>query len=161
MATIQRIQCQLHRSPPGRQHKRPPLPIRCQNRQINLALPIRRKLHNVLRLYSQWFLLCNRRQRQRYPHLRWIDKESKTCLIQVSHQLKGIEWHKQGHNNRVFSVKYKRDQPDILVSGGWDQNVSLWISRSIYGIWGLRVLLPLFMDPKLQVTRSTSHKISC
>lgn len=34
-----------------------------------------------------------------------------------------MTWHKGGHNNRLFSIKYKIDEPDIMVSGGWDLNV--------------------------------------
>lgn len=38
-----------------------------------------------------------------------------------------MTWHKGGHNNRLFSVKYKIDEPDIIVSGGWDMNVNNFI----------------------------------
>lgn len=37
--------------------------------------------------------------------IRIYDEESK----KVSHQLSAIKWHKQGHNNRIFSVKFKKD----------------------------------------------------
>lgn len=57
-------------------------------------------------------------------------------------------WHKQGHNNRLFSVKYKKEEPNILVSGGWDQNVETILYRSTSGIFELRVLCHLFMELK-------------
>lgn len=40
-----------------------------------------------------------------------------------------MTWHKGGHNNRLFSVKYKIDEPDIIVSGGWDMNVNNFIKK--------------------------------
>lgn len=51
--------------------------------------------------------------------IRIYDEQTK----KITKELASIKWHKQGHNNRVFSVKFKKDQPDILISGGWDQNV--------------------------------------
>ncbi|KNC48228.1 uncharacterized protein AMSG_04458 [Thecamonas trahens ATCC 50062] len=44
-----------------------------------------------------------------------------------------------GHSNRVFSLKFKADDPDIVLSGGWDNTVQIWdarvgsVVRSIYG----------------------------
>lgn len=61
--------------------------------------------------------------------IRIYDEETK----QVTQQLNAIKWHKQGHNNRVFSVKFKRDEPDVIVTGGWDQNVASVSLRSISG----------------------------
>ena len=34
-----------------------------------------------------------------------------------------------GHANRVFCVKYNPDDPNFLVSGGWDLNVKIWDIR--------------------------------
>ena len=51
--------------------------------------------------------------------LRIYDEETK----QVVHKLTGQKWTTHGHNNRIFSVKYKPDDPNIIVSGSWDQNV--------------------------------------
>jgi WD40 repeat protein len=42
---------------------------------------------------------------------------------QVVIRLEGFKWLKTGHNNRLFAVKYKQDQPSLIASGGWDQNV--------------------------------------
>ena len=52
--------------------------------------------------------------------VRIYDEETK----KVAHELNAIKWHKPGHNNRIFSLKFKKDEPDLLVSGGWDQNVT-------------------------------------
>ena len=51
--------------------------------------------------------------------IRIYDEETK----KISHELKGIKWHTHGHSNRIFSVKYSPDDPHIIASGGWDQNV--------------------------------------
>lgn len=37
--------------------------------------------------------------------IRVYDEETK----KITNHLSSIKWHKQGHNNRVFSVKYKKD----------------------------------------------------
>ena len=44
-----------------------------------------------------------------------------------------------GHSNRVFCVKFCADDPNLVISGGWDNNVKIWdirqqsVARSIYG----------------------------
>lgn len=53
--------------------------------------------------------------------VRIYDEETKKVKL----ELDSIKWHKHGHNNRIFSVKFKRDEPDLIVSGGWDQNVTI------------------------------------
>ena len=37
--------------------------------------------------------------------IRIYDEETK----KVSRELNSIKWHKPGHNNRIFSVKFKKD----------------------------------------------------
>lgn len=31
-----------------------------------------------------------------------------------------------GHQNKVYSMKYHHDDPKMLISGGWDDNVLFW-----------------------------------
>jgi COMPASS component SWD3 len=38
-------------------------------------------------------------------------------------------WFSPGHSNRVFSVKFKPDNPNMLITGGWDGAVFLWDIR--------------------------------
>jgi hypothetical protein len=38
-------------------------------------------------------------------------------------------WFAPGHSNRIFSVKFKPDNPNMLISGGWDGAVFLWDIR--------------------------------
>lgn len=57
--------------------------------------------------------------------IRIYDEETK----KITTELSGVKWHKTGHSNRLFSVKIKPDEPDLLVSGGWDQNVRKMLRR--------------------------------
>lgn len=41
-------------------------------------------------------------------------------LVQTSDPFKSGH---AGHSNRIFSVKFKPDDPNILISGGWDNNI--------------------------------------
>lgn len=52
-------------------------------------------------------------------YIRIYDEETKNVIAQLT----GIKWHTHGHNNRIFSLKFMPDDPNIIVSGGWDQNV--------------------------------------
>jgi len=43
-----------------------------------------------------------------------------------------------GHSNRVFSLKYHPEHPNIMLSGGWDNTVQIWDTRkghSVASIW--------------------------
>ncbi len=34
-----------------------------------------------------------------------------------------------GHTNRVFAVKFDKEDENLLISGGWDNNVKVWDLR--------------------------------
>lgn len=55
--------------------------------------------------------------------VRVYDEETKA----VTHKLTGVKWQSHGHNNRIFSLKFKPDDANILVSGGWDSNVKIMV----------------------------------
>lgn len=79
--------------------------------------------------------------------IRVYDEETKT----ITNKLTGIKWQTHGHNNRIFSLKFKPDDANILVSGGWDQNVnSFLIFRLMSGISERPIQLPPFSGLKLQ-----------
>jgi len=43
-----------------------------------------------------------------------------------------------GHSNRVFSLKYHPLQPNLIVSGGWDNTVQVWdlrMGHSVRSLW--------------------------
>lgn len=61
--------------------------------------------------------------------VRVYDEETKV----VKHQLEGVTWHKPGHNNRLFGLRFSPDDPNIILSGGWDQNVLQVPRRCIFG----------------------------
>jgi len=39
-----------------------------------------------------------------------------------------------GHSNRVFSVKFSNNNPNILLSGGWDRTIQIWDTRLKKGV---------------------------
>lgn len=59
--------------------------------------------------------------------VRLYDEATRTVL----HEMKG-GWGKEspGHSNRVFSLKFNPSDPNILVSGGWDNTVQVWDIRT-------------------------------
>ena len=44
--------------------------------------------------------------------------------------LTGSDSATPGHNSRVYSCKYDKDDPNILLSGGWDYRVLIWDVRA-------------------------------
>lgn len=44
-----------------------------------------------------------------------------------------------GHTNRVFCTKFVQEDPNLIVSGGWDRNVKIWdvrMGQCVRGIIG-------------------------
>jgi COMPASS component SWD3 len=35
-----------------------------------------------------------------------------------------------GHSNRIFAIKFAAHDPNLLLSGGWDQSILLWDLRA-------------------------------
>ena len=44
-------------------------------------------------------------------------------------ELAGGIWQYPGHSNRIFSIKFSPEDPNILLSGGWDNSVYFWDIR--------------------------------
>jgi WD40 repeat protein len=47
--------------------------------------------------------------------------------MQLAVTMSAIEWANPGHNNRVICVKFVPEDPQLLLSGGWDQTVNIWV----------------------------------
>lgn len=39
------------------------------------------------------------------------------------------DWYSPGHSNRIFALRFKHDDPNALISGGWDGSVFIWDIR--------------------------------
>ena len=62
--------------------------------------------------------------------IRIYDESSKTCILKLK---KGEGYGVNctaGHSNRIFCVKYHPNEYNIVLSGGWDNNVIIWDTRS-------------------------------
>jgi WD40 repeat protein len=45
-------------------------------------------------------------------------------------KLEGTDMAIPGHNSRVYSCKYDKDDPNIMLTGGWDYRVLIWDLRA-------------------------------
>uniref|UniRef100_A0A7S0YQK3 Anaphase-promoting complex subunit 4 WD40 domain-containing protein n=1 Tax=Hemiselmis tepida TaxID=464990 RepID=A0A7S0YQK3_9CRYP len=58
--------------------------------------------------------------------VRIYDEATKTLQSTLSG---GYGRTKAGHSNRVFSLKYSVDDPNLILSGGWDNTIQIWDVR--------------------------------
>ncbi|KAJ3107189.1 hypothetical protein HDU97_004609 [Phlyctochytrium planicorne] len=68
--------------------------------------------------------------------VRVFDGVSMQCEAAMS---TGREGYTAGHSSKVFSVKFHPNDPNILVSGGWDNTLQMWdlrVGHSIRSIYG-------------------------
>ena len=67
--------------------------------------------------------------------VRVYDEQTRGLVV----ELEGGGSGEPGHSNRVFCVKFDQDDPNLIVSGSWDNNIKVWDIRqpspirSIYG----------------------------
>jgi len=59
--------------------------------------------------------------------IRIYDDETKKRICSLE---RGFLADQVGHSNRIFALKWKPDDPNILMSGGWDNCVLMWDLRS-------------------------------
>ena len=60
------------------------------------------------------------------------------CKVRVYDEVKRMEKEclegggtgEPGHSNRVFAVKFDKDNPNFIVSGGWDKCLKIWDIRT-------------------------------
>lgn len=57
--------------------------------------------------------------------IRIYDDETKKQLVSLGAK----QWVSPGHTNRIFSLKFINDDPNVLISGGWDPSVYIWDIR--------------------------------
>ena len=60
--------------------------------------------------------------------VRIYDEATKTMVSKLSSgwgSISGGRCERGGHSNRVFSLKFKPDDPNLLISGGWDDTVQV------------------------------------
>jgi len=62
----------------------------------------------------------------RVSQVRIYDEATKTLQSTLSG---GYGRTKAGHSNRVFSLKYSVDDPNLILSGGWDNTIQIWDVR--------------------------------
>jgi WD40 repeat protein len=71
--------------------------------------------------------------------VRIYDEQTKQCLVSMERGQGYGPMASTGHSNRVFSVKFHPGDPNVVLSGGWDNTVLVWDARtgtsvrSIYG----------------------------
>jgi len=67
--------------------------------------------------------------------IRIYDEGTKSLLVELA----GGFWQYPGHSNRIFSIKFNPQDPNIILSAGWDNTIYFWDIRdgksfgSIYG----------------------------
>lgn len=67
--------------------------------------------------------------------VRIYDENTKSLLVELT----GGMWQYPGHANRIFSIKFNPEDPNIILSAGWDNTIYFWDIRdgksfgSIYG----------------------------
>lgn len=56
---------------------------------------------------------------------------------QLTETLEGGAGGLPGHTNRVFCAKFVTEDPNLIVSGGWDKNVKIWDVRTAQCVRGI------------------------
>lgn len=71
--------------------------------------------------------------------IRIYDEATKTLVSKMEGGYHAIT---KGHSNRVFSLKFDKNDENIVVSGGWDNTVQIWdlrVERSVRSFYGPHV----------------------
>jgi COMPASS component SWD3 len=58
--------------------------------------------------------------------IRLFDEATKRPI----HTFQSGKWEQKGHTNRIFSLNFAKFDPNVLLSGGWDNIVHLWDLRA-------------------------------
>lgn len=68
--------------------------------------------------------------------VRVYDEATKSLIHEM---VEGTAKVTPGHSNRVFSLKFNPEDPNCVVSGGWDNTVQIWdirVNRAVRSIFG-------------------------
>ncbi|GMH82792.1 hypothetical protein TrST_g4742 [Triparma strigata] len=71
--------------------------------------------------------------------IRIYDEQTKQQVVKMERGLGFGPSAAPGHSNRVFAVKFHHNDPNVLISGGWDNTIQVWdcragkAQRSIFG----------------------------
>jgi len=57
--------------------------------------------------------------------IRVYDYETK----KLTREIPRGDWFAPGHSNRIFSIKFTREHPNMFISGGWDSSLFIWDLR--------------------------------
>ena len=57
--------------------------------------------------------------------MRVYDEDTKSILIDFL----PADWNQAGHSNRIFSLKFLPEDPNVILSCGWDANLLIWDIR--------------------------------
>lgn len=72
-------------------------------------------------------------------HVRIYDEATKAEVVTLTGGYRSSGTKDPGHSNRIFSLKFHPTDPDIIMSGGWDNTVQIWdmrTERSVRSIFG-------------------------
>lgn len=75
--------------------------------------------------------------------------------------LEAVTWLSPGHTNRIFSIKFHPEDPNILLSAGWDRHVYLWdmrTSRPVGSIYGPSTISGESLDVKGNLVLTGSYR---
>ena len=73
------------------------------------------------------------------PAIKLIDENTRNVVSRMKGNAGYGVSSAAGHSNRVFSVKWHPDDPNVVLSAGWDNTIQIWdvrqehAARSIYG----------------------------
>lgn len=108
---------------------------------IHWHAPSQKQIYKMTEKDNQIYTISYRKDGERFITagkdytIRVYDEETKACIHKME---KGILGN-TGHSNRIFASKWKPDDPNMLLTGGWDNNIMIWdmrtqqVARSIYG----------------------------
>lgn len=71
------------------------------------------------------------------PTVKIFDEDSKKIAVTLRGALGSFGMGAKGdagHSNRIFSIKWHPDDPNIIVSGGWDNTVQIWDVRTAVSV---------------------------